>query len=99
MRILGNIRAVVEQPDLTKVVEDVPYTEKIICNKCKVSVWDSAACGPNTQPFFHCLKEWGKKSTWDGEDHEFHLCEKCYGELIDSFNVPHTANKKCRSRS
>jgi hypothetical protein len=66
------------------------FTAKISCNMCEGVVWSSAVSTAKTPPYFKSLVTWGKKSRWEGEEHEFHLCEQCYSELVGSFKLPLT---------
>lgn len=83
MRILRSIKV---RKDTC--VEEIPFTERIVCNKCEGVLWDSEK-GKHGRPlYYHSLKEWDKLSRWDGADHEFHLCQGCYEDLIESFIIP-----------
>lgn len=90
MKVLRHYTAYTKVDD---TVEPSPasYIEKILCNKCKALLWDSAVSGPNPRPFFHHSRELKE------EEHEFDLCEECYGDLISSFEIPVMRHKKCRS--
>jgi hypothetical protein len=82
MRILKTLKIKKE------TTEEIPYTDRIVCNKCERILWDSVK-GKHTRPtYYHSLKQWDRLSRWDEEDHEFHLCQDCYSEVIESFRLP-----------
>jgi len=65
---------------LEKEKIEVALVKDIVCNKC------GEIC---TQLEHAGLKaSWGYHSNKDLEDHESHLCEECYGDIIKSFRIP-----------
>ncbi len=67
-------------------IDKTQKLEKIICNKCgkEVMVHGEVAQGD----MLSVEKRWGYFSDRDNEVHHFDLCEKCYNELIATFQVP-----------
>ena len=70
MRILKTIDAF-----RNSMVEAIPYTDKIVCNKCETVLWDSIQ-GAHKKPSY---------MKWQNEDHEWHLCQSCYEDVIETF--------------
>ena len=68
--------------------EEIPYTDSIVCNKCERILWDAAKGNHKRPTYFRSLKEWKGTSRWEKEDHEFHLCQECYADVIQSFKLP-----------
>lgn len=60
--------------------------EKIFCNKCGKEI--PAVNGFAREGVFSAEYEWGYFSEKDGETHSFDLCERCYDELIGTFELP-----------
>lgn len=58
----------------------------IICNKCKKEI--KVINGIPQEDVLSIEKRWGYFSDKDNEVHRFELCEKCYDELINSFEIP-----------
>lgn len=58
----------------------------IICNKCKKEI--KVIKGIPQEDVLSVEKRWGYFSEKDNEVHRFELCEKCYDELVGSFEVP-----------
>lgn len=46
------------------------------------------------EDFLYVKKTWGYFSDNDGMTHEFHLCEQCYKELIQKFQIPVTQTEE-----
>ncbi len=67
-----------------KVIEETKL-DKIICNQC------GQECGTEAETFVskHC---WGYGSKYDMECHRFDLCESCYDQLIEGFQIPVKVN-------
>jgi hypothetical protein len=79
--------------EIKTIAKDIPYIDKILCNKCGKEVWDSTTSLEDkiegrTEEYFEGNHHWGYFSKRDGELHQFDLCQECYGELIDSFKIP-----------
>ena len=83
MRILKTIEVV--KGDVT---ETIPYTGSIICNKCRGILWEDRKGTHKRPTYFRSLKEWKGVSRWEKEEHEFHLCQECYAEMVESFKLP-----------
>lgn len=67
-------------------VEEIKTINKIFCNKCGKEI---PIKGVIAQEDVLCVeKRWGYFSKRDNEVHRFDLCEKCYDELIESFQIP-----------
>lgn len=67
-----------------KIQKEVEVIEDYICNKCGKSTKEQS-CGN-----YECANltaYWGYGSKRDGQEHEAHLCEKCYDEFIKSFVI------------
>ena len=67
-------------------IEETQTIEKIICNKCGTEI-----VVRNEIPEADVLsvnKRWGYFSKRDNEVHKFDLCEKCYDEMIATFQIP-----------
>lgn len=67
-------------------MEETQTIKKIICNKCgkEILVKNSV---PDADVLTVC-KRWGYFSERDNEVHSFDLCEKCYDELVATFQIP-----------
>ena len=60
--------------------------QEIICNCCKKVIQE-----PEKMPyaeFLHIEKPWGYFSGKDGEKQEFDICEACYDQWVESFQIP-----------
>ena len=60
--------------------EETKVIDKIICNKCGKEIVEADVLSVE--------KRWGYFSEKDNEVHSFDLCEKCYDELISTFQIP-----------
>ncbi len=58
----------------------------IVCNKCKDNIKKNSY--GYREDFLEIEKRWNYHSSFDNEVHEFALCEKCYRNFIDTFQVP-----------
>ena len=63
-------------------IKETKEIKKIICNKCGREIPAVDGC-PREGDY-----TWGYFSEKDGERHSFDLCESCYDELLDSFQIP-----------
>ena len=59
---------------------------KIICNKCGKEI--VVKHGVPYQDTLSCEKRWGYFSAKDNEVHIFDICEACYDEWIETFQIP-----------
>ena len=64
----------------------------VFCNSCGKKL--NSANGILKEDAFEATKEWGYFSKKDMEVHSFNLCEECYEELIESFEIPVQVRKK-----
>ena len=73
------------------VTTKMEVVEDIICNKCGESlrVDEYNFCGLEDAKVIGC---YGSKHIGDLVEYEFHLCEKCVMELIESFKIPADCN-------
>ena len=60
--------------------EETKVIDKIICNKCGKEIVEADVLSVE--------KRWGYFSEKDNEVHSFDLCEKCYDELVSTFQIP-----------
>ena len=67
----------------TKECKDI---ERIICNCCKKEI--EVENGFAREGVFSVDYEWGYFSEKDGEVHSFDLCEACYDQIIQNFQIP-----------
>lgn len=49
--------------------------------------------GAPVAEYLHVAKEWGYFSRKDGMRQEWNLCESCYDRLLESFQVPASAQE------
>ncbi len=49
--------------------------------------------GAPVAEYLHVAKEWGYFSGKDGMRQEWNLCESCYDRLLESFQVPASAQE------
>ena len=63
---------------------------RIYCNRCGREI--AVRNGTAAEEVLHVEHQWGYDSAKDGERHCFDLCEKCYDELLKTFQIP--AEKK-----
>lgn len=72
----------------TKLVERKKL-QYIMCNKCGQNVDIK-----NYKDFLYINKTWGYNSNYDGEYHEFEICQSCYDELINSLKIKPSTKKR-----
>ena len=60
--------------------EETQVVEKYICNRCGKEMAE--------EDMLSVDKRWGYFSTRDNEVHHFDLCEKCYDEIVATFQIP-----------
>jgi ribosomal-protein-alanine N-acetyltransferase len=60
--------------------EEIQVVEKYICNRCGKEMAE--------EDMLSVDKRWGYFSTRDNEVHHFDLCEKCYDEIVATFQIP-----------
>ena len=85
---------IVEKKDMAgKIIssETIEIVNSISCNRCAQEVWKLSADGNRIEyaEWFETTYHWGYNSPYDLEEHEWHLCSKCYKEITDSFKLPH----------
>lgn len=66
---------------VTRLIED-----KIYCNKCGEEI--KKISDNQFADYLETEKHWGYFSEKDGETHSFDICEKCYTDFIDTFEIP-----------
>lgn len=59
--------------------------EKIICNKCGKEILVRG--GIPQEDVLEVEKRWGYHSRKDNQVDQFDLCEDCYDELVESFQI------------
>ncbi len=57
-----------------------------ICYKCGIEI--PVVNGHETEGVLRVEHTWGYFSEKDGERHSFDLCERCYDELLKTFQIP-----------
>ena len=67
-------------------MEETKAVEKILCNKCgrEILVRNEIP----DEDVLDVRKRWGYFSNKDNEIHSFDICEKCYDEWIQTFQIP-----------
>ena len=60
--------------------------KKTICNSCGKEI--IIRNGIAQEDYLYIKKEWGYFSEKDGVIHEFNLCEKCYDNIVKTFQKP-----------
>lgn len=60
--------------------------KKMVCNKCKKTI--NTGFDSNREDYLHVVKDWGYFSKRDMQTHEFVICEECYEELLNWFELP-----------
>jgi len=58
---------------------------EIICNVCGCSVAKNEL--GYFDDFVQIKKNWGYHSAYDGQSHEFDICQRCYGLLLEGLAV------------
>ena len=66
-------------------LEEKNKVEKIICNKCSKEIWVRG--GIPQEDVLEVEKRWGYHSRKDNQVDRFDLCEDCYDELVESFQI------------
>ena len=66
-------------------LEEKNKVEKIICNKCGKEIWVSG--GIPQEDVLEVEKRGGYHSRKDNQVDRFDLCEDCYDELVESFQI------------
>lgn len=64
---------------------DEEIIEDVICNKCGKSTLDKMKMN------YECAilsASWGFSSKKDMQSHKSHLCESCYDNIVESFEIP-----------
>lgn len=64
----------------------------IYCNSCSKEL--KYENGILKEDAFEARKEWGYFSNWDTQIHSFNLCEECYKEIINKFQIPVEVREK-----
>lgn len=67
-------------------MQETKEIEKIVCNRCGKELL--AENGIIEADFLNVEKRWGYFSKRDNERHSFDLCEKCYDEIVATFQIP-----------
>lgn len=67
-------------------VQELPEETGVFCNVCGKKL--RMEHGILKEDMVEVSKEWGYFSTRDLEVHKFHICEKCYEEMISNFKIP-----------
>lgn len=67
-------------------VQEAKEITKIICNKCGREI--AVVNGIPSEDVLSVRKRWNYFSGKDNEVHEFDLCEACYDELTETFQIP-----------
>lgn len=66
-------------------LEEKNKVEKIICNKCGKEIWVRGEIPQ--EDVLEVEKRWGYHSRKDNQVDRFDLCEDCYDELVESFQI------------
>lgn len=69
-----------------KETKELQNLSRIICNKCGKEI--PVVNGHETEGVLRVEHTWGYFSEKDGEHHSFDLCERCYDELLKTFQIP-----------
>ena len=67
-------------------IEEIKTIRRIFCNKCGREIPMKGDIAQ--EDVLDVEKRWGYFSQRDNEVHKFDLCEKCYDELIATFQIP-----------
>ena len=67
-------------------IQEGKELEKIICNKCGTIILVNH--GIAAEDVLSVEKRWNYFSQKDNDMHRFDLCEACYDELIETFQIP-----------
>lgn len=66
-------------------VKETSEIEKIICNKCGKEIM--VLKGVPQEDVLEVEKRWGYHSNKDNQVDRFDLCEECYDEFVESFQI------------
>ena len=66
--------------------DEIIKKEVFVCNCCGELI--AAVDESDRAAFLDVRKAWGYFSKWDGCIHHFHICEKCYEKMIQSWLYP-----------
>ena len=67
-------------------IQESKELEKIICNKCGKII--RICNGISEEDVLSVEKRWNYFSAKDNDVHRFDLCEACYDEWIETFQIP-----------
>jgi len=67
-------------------LKETKEVKQIFCNKCGKEI--VIEYGVAQEGVFSADWHWGYGSTKDGDRHSFDLCEPCYDEMIQGFQIP-----------
>ena len=67
-------------------IQESLEVEKIICNKCGKIILVNQ--GMAAEDVLSVEKRWNYFSQKDNDVHRFDLCEACYDEWIETFQIP-----------
>lgn len=67
-------------------LKETREVKKIVCNCCGKEI--PVINGTPREGVFSVDYEWGYFSGKDGEKHSFDLCESCYDNLTETFQIP-----------
>ena len=80
------IRKDEDRSRLMKKYDEIIKKEVFVCNCCGEQI--AAVDESDRAAFLDVRKAWGYFSKWDGCIHHFHICEKCYEKMIQSWLYP-----------
>lgn len=63
----------------------------VICNECGKNIRMS-----EYKDFLSITKQWGYNSNYDGETHEFDICQDCYENLTSNLKIEPKVTRKKR---
>ncbi|MGN0332633.1 MAG: hypothetical protein ACI4D9_06375 [Lachnospiraceae bacterium] len=69
-----------------ETIKETKEVDKIICNRCKKVI--PVIAGAPAEDVLQVEKLWGYFSKKDNRRDCFDLCEECYDELTESFQIP-----------
>lgn len=75
-----------------EVVEVKEIIDEVVCNCCGENIKRVASCKDIMYEYVTVQSNWGyfQNSFIDGEQHEIHLCEKCYCYLLSQLKIAPT---------
>lgn len=66
--------------------------DEVLCNCCGKPIdpatYDSDTDSKRDPEFIHIRKWWGYYSQFDGEIHDFDICQECYKKWVSQFTIP-----------